>query len=101
MLNFDTPIYNHFLIYSSEMPWTDKELEEFERISTENMIIHYADELREIAKGIPAHSLLGRPLINRLIQMNILENYTRPSRGRGLTLSNKGRALIGLPERDN
>ena len=64
------------------------------------MLIYYTEELRQIGEGESPHKLLGRPLINRLMELGILTHYTRPGRGRGTTLSPKGRLILGLPDKE-
>ncbi len=64
--------------------------------STENMLVYYEEELRRIAGGERPASLLGRPLIRRLLKLGILERDWGGRKWK-VTLSRKGRERYGLP----
>ena len=77
--------------------FTPDELKRLELRNIENMLIYYKPELRLIAEGASPNRLLGRKLIKRLLILKILEERSGFGSGRLVTLSNKGRQLIGLP----
>jgi len=79
-------------------PWTPEEYAKWERISTENMIHFYAPELKKISEGARAHTLLSKSLIVKLRELNILTEYSGKRSGRVVTLSEKGKRLIGITE---
>ncbi len=79
-------------------PWTPEELAEWDRLSTENMIFYYRDELVKIAGGERANKFLSKSLIIKLRELNVLTEYKGKRSGRVVTLSRKGRQIIGLPE---
>ena len=74
--------------------FTQEELNLLDKRSTENMLVYYEEELRRIAGGERPASLLGRPLIQRLMKLGILERDW--GKGKKLTLSRKGRERYGL-----
>ena len=79
------------------MPWTEEEIEDLELRNIDNMLYFYAEELKQIANGAPAHSVIGRPLINRLKLLGIFEVNNSRGQRRRVTLSRKGRMILGLP----
>jgi len=79
-------------------PWTPEELAEWDRLSTENMIFYYRDELIKIAGGARAHKFLSKSLIVKLRELNVLTEYKGKRSGRVVTLSEKGKRLIGISE---
>jgi len=78
--------------------WTPEELANWEKLSTENMIVYYRDELKLISEGTRAHTLLSKSLIKRLLDKQILINGRGRRAGRTVTLSEKGKRLIGISE---
>jgi len=79
-------------------PWTPEELANWEKLSTENMIVYYAPELKLISEGARANSLLSKSLIKRLLKKQILVDGRGRRVGHVTTLSAKGRELIGLSD---
>ena len=72
-----------------------EELREFDKQSTENMLIYYEEELRRVAMGESPKQFLPDPLILRLIAYGILgRDWGR--KGRKITLTRKGREFYGL-----
>jgi len=76
--------------------FTKDELLLLEEQSLENMLVFYEAEMKRIAEGERASSLLGGPMIRRLLELGLLERGWGGKNWR-IMMSRKGRELYGLP----
>lgn len=75
--------------------FTLEELRDFDKQSTENMMVYYEKEMRLINEGKMASKLMTRPLINRFVESGILE-LGRQARGTRILLSRRAKEFYGL-----
>ena len=76
--------------------FTQDEMNLLDKRSTDNMLVYYEEELRRIAGGERPASLLSRPLINRFLNLGVLDRDWGGRKWK-VTLSQKGRERYGLP----
>ena len=81
------------------MRFTEKENTLLDNKSMENMLIFYEPELRLIAEGGKANSLINKKMVKRFLKSGILERNMgdRSDGRRRIKLSRKARKLYGLP----
>ena len=69
-------------------------MEDFEKISDENIVWFYRKELKMIDLGARINSLIPKPIRRRLTHLGILEYGKGLDKASGLVLSRKGKEIL-------